>query len=76
MAGGLGLGSRQVAFPTVRTIFVILFVALIVLVAVVVVGPTLPEGNAIRSVGDSIRELFAGMGNGFGGGYQPMTPSG
>jgi Sec-independent protein translocase protein TatA len=59
-----------------RTVFLILFVALVVVVAVVVVGPTLPEGNAIRTMGDSIRDLMSGMGSGFGGGYQPITPSG
>jgi Flp pilus assembly pilin Flp len=59
-----------------RTVFLILFAALVVIVAVVVVGPTLPEGTALRTVGDAIRDFFGNMGRGFGGGYQPITPSG
>lgn len=51
-------------------------VALIILLAVVALGPSLPEGNAVRTFAESIREMMSGMGRGFGGGYQPINPAG
>jgi hypothetical protein len=57
-----------------RKLFLLLAMAAIVVLAVVVIGPSLPEGNAIRGVSEGIRDIFARMGSGFGGGYQPITP--
>ncbi|MEX2623224.1 MAG: hypothetical protein WD651_05830 [Acidimicrobiia bacterium] len=58
-----------------RKLFLVLAVALIVLLAVVVIGPSLPEENVIRGLSEDIRDFFAGMGRGFGGGYQPIGPT-
>jgi hypothetical protein len=55
-------------------LFVLLAVVAIVILAVVVIGPSLPEGNVIRGFSEAIRDFFARMGSGFGGGYQPITP--
>jgi hypothetical protein len=60
----------------VRKLFLLAALTLIVLLVVVAVGPSLPEGNAIRGVGEGIRDMLSGMGGGFGGGYQPVTPAG
>jgi len=59
----------------VRKFFLLVAVVLVALVLVVVVGPTLPEGNPIRAVGESLRDFGQMIGDGFGGGYQPITPS-
>jgi hypothetical protein len=58
-----------------RKLFLVLAVALIVLLAVVAIGPSLPEENVIRGLSEAIRDFFAGMGRGFGGGYQPISPT-
>ena len=58
-----------------RKLFLFLAAVSIVVLAVVVIGPSLPEGNAIRGFSDGIRDFFARMGSGFGGGYQPISPT-
>jgi hypothetical protein len=60
----------------VRRLFLLLFLGLIVVVGLAVVGPSLPEGNPLRDVGESLNGMFTGLGRGFGGGYQPISPSG
>lgn len=46
------------------------------LVAVVVVGPSLPPDSVFHSFALSVRDTISGMSQGFGGGYRPITPSG
>jgi len=60
----------------VRRLFQLLLLALIVVIGLVVIGPTLPEGNFIRTLGEGMSGFFSGMGRGFGGGYQPINPAG
>jgi Sec-independent protein translocase protein TatA len=57
-------------------LFQLLLLALIVVIGLVVIGPTLPEGSFIRNMGEGIGAFFSGMGRGFGGGYQPINPAG
>ncbi len=59
-----------------RKLFLLVAVALVAVVLVLVVGPSLPEGNPIRAIGEGIRDFGGTMGDGFGGGYQPITPGG
>jgi hypothetical protein len=47
---------------------------LIGIVVVTVIGPSLPDGNPLRVMGEAIRDMLSGLGSGFGGGYQPITP--
>lgn len=59
-----------------RKLLLLVVVVFAGVVLVAVVGPTLPEGNPIRDFGESLRAFGGMMGDGFGGGYQPITPGG
>ncbi len=61
-----------------RQLFTALVIAALFVGVVAVIGPSLPEGNPIRGIGESIRAVGSGIGGGigggFGGGYRPLTP--
>jgi hypothetical protein len=56
-----------------RIIVALLVIALIA-VLLAVGGPSLPEGNFLRGLGESIRGVGDAIGRGFGGGYGELTP--
>ncbi len=55
--------------------FTALVIGLIAIVAFVLVGTSLPEGNPLRDAAEGLRSMGSNIADGFGGGYGEL-PSG
>jgi hypothetical protein len=60
-------------FVAVRRFFFIVFVVAAVLAVLAVAGGSLPAGNPLHDATEGLRSLGSNLGDGFGGGYQPVT---
>jgi hypothetical protein len=48
----------------------------VVLLGLAVLGPNLPEGNPLHTIGDGLRGIGDGIARGFGGGYGELPAGG
>ena len=55
--------------------FIVIAVVLVVLGGVALLAPSLPAGNPIREIGESLRDFGGNIGRGFGGGYGELPNS-
>jgi hypothetical protein len=52
-----------------RRLLAALVIGLIVVVALALVGTSLPEGNPLREAAEGLRAIGSNIADGFGGGY-------
>ncbi len=56
-----------------RRLFTVVAVVAVLLIAFVLVGGSLPEGNPLRDATEGLRAVGRNIADGFGGGYGPVT---
>lgn len=59
-----------------RRLLLIATILAAVVIGLAVIGPSLPEGNPLRTVGESMRDIGEGIARGFGGGYGELPAGG